>query len=324
MRGRLAVALAAALIACSACGPDRKLAVGLKDYNTDIVFGSQSKPEPPPPLVDEQVAPAVPSFIVPPPPIVDAAGPPTTEPPPPPRPPRVVTCPEIDLAIPSAPATPSISALPKPGTYGYRQTGSYAIGPSRGSFPVQSDRDLTNVTTTSDGRLDSFDVVIAQGTRRQTTTYQVRDTGGGNTVDGLYITRILTEDQGSAPASFTPSDGLRLVAFPLSKGLTWKSTAVDPLKLTAFSIDATAKDIQRVNACGTPVQGWEISVTGSITGIDKSLTLQATYVVAPQLGGLIVADFVTQQGTDQGKDIYTQSFSVLNNVTPRPLPTPRP
>jgi len=87
-----------------------------------------------------------------------------------------------------------------------------------------------------------------------------------------------------------------------------------------INVNGTIKGTQQVNACGTQLQGWEVSLTGTITGPDKNLTLTATFVVAPQMGGVIIADSVTQQGTDEGKPVFTQVSSVLNTPTPKPLP----
>ena len=313
VRRRAIVAIALSLVA-GGCGPKPGLEVGLKDYSTDILFGSPVEAEPiPVPLPTQSLDAGVPSLIVSPPPLI--AGPGT----PPPRPPRVVACPDPPVDAVAKPAAARISAAPATGTYQYRQSGTFVAESRQVPYPPQSDRVVTNVTSNQDGTLDTFDVVI-KDQMTQTTTYKLRG-GVTDLFNGLYITKIVTDVGDGSPRVFAPVDlGLRIIALPAAKNVAWQSSATDPQGRTNFNVNGTIKGTQQVNACGTLLQGWEVSLTGTITGPNKNVTLTATYVVAPQMGGVIIADSVTQQGTDEGKPVFTQVSSVLNSPTPKPLP----
>ena len=64
----------------------------------------------------------------------------------------------------------------------------------------------------------------------------------------------------------------------------------------------------------------EVMDNNLLTGA-KDLTIDVNYIIATQLGGLIVADNSNLKGTDQGNTVAQQTDSIINSFGPvRPVP----
>ncbi|HZQ28372.1 MAG TPA: hypothetical protein VFA94_11800 [Acidimicrobiales bacterium] len=318
MRRSLLMTLAALALTASGCGPKPSLQVGLKDYNTDIVFGAKKRPPTPPPLPVFDLTPSFPGFIQPPVPITLPATVPTTTTTT--APPLKPECPQADVLQIPPPAETVITKAPTAGLYPYRQTRQ--DGPGAQPTPVAGGqvRQVTNVHTDAGGNL-AWDVVIAGADGSTTTTsYAVVKATGNNGADGLYMTRVSMLVPGDpTPKTFTPVDGLRIFPMPADSGVTWRSAATDPLTGRAQSLTGVIQERRRVDACGIVVEGWAAVVDITVVGPDdKGVPTQseilATFVVAPQLGGLIVGDTVQTKTATQDVTID----SVINTVAPKP------
>lgn len=316
------LALAVAALLTAGCAKPDGLEVGLKDYSTDVVYGGPTTTPAvpstlPPPLPAADFTPAFPSFIVP--------------PPPPPSAP-VNTAPQpvfIDDPCPPAPAgartadpPTTFAGSPGKGVYAYGQNGEFKVGGAvRRRLDPLAERTVTNIANRSDGTF-SYDVVISQFGATTTTSYDVVRRFNDPSLDGLYITRTVQKRADGGTEEFTPvSPGLRILPTPVRKDTTWSSAAVDPARATSMSLEGRVVDIRQVDACGVLVKGWASSVTIAVRRTTTpenaaDYTITATYVVAPQLGGLFVADDVKVSGSDRGQTVESTAVSRLRDLNP--------
>lgn len=318
-RAALASLLALLAVAASACGPETPVEVGVKDYSTDIVYGAQNKPAPPTPIPAANPNPGFPSFIVPPPPAPSASSASSAPPLPPPT--AVIACPEDDpFSFPAQPATGDVPVLPVAGTYSFRQQGTITVGDAEAQqLPPTSDRVLRNVS--GEPGIDvTYDVEITSFGETTTTSYAVRQTTGDPSLDGIYITRIVTQRADGSVDEFSPLNGVRLLALPVGPAVSWSDVGTDPLRATSMVVQGEVVDKGRVNACGTVLDSWTVEVTGQLLGPGKDLALTATYQVGTQLGGIVLADHIRLSGTDGGMSVELESISTINDPVPHPLP----
>ena len=321
--GRLVpgAALVAVALLSAACAKPDNLEVGLKDYSTDVVYGGPTTTSPttaPPPLPLAEFTPAFPSFIAPPPP--PSFGPPVATTPIP-----VFLddpCPSAEPGSQAADPPNTFSGSPGRGVYPFGLTGEFKVGGAvRGKLPPLAERFVTNVVNRSDGTF-SYDLVIEQFGATTTTTYDLVRRSGDPSLDGLYITRTVQKRADGRVEEFAPvSPGLRIIPTPIRPGTTFTSAAVDPIRATSMQLDGRVADIRTVDACGILVKGWASVVTVTVrrTGAPADaaeFTIAATYVIAPQLGGLIIADDVTTKGTDRTLAVESTAIASLKSVSP--------
>jgi hypothetical protein len=232
---------------------------------------------------------------------------------------KKVDCPQADVLQIPPPAETMITKAPAAGIYPYRQTRQDGAGAKPVPVPGGQMRLVTNVRKDTAGDV-AWDVVIASADGTTvTTSYAVVKSTGNNGADGLYMTRVSAVVPGDpTPKTFTPVDGLRVFPMPADAGVTWRSAAADPLTGRTESLSGLIQERRRIDACGTVVEGWAAVVDIVIVGPDDKgvptqTELLATFIVAPQLGGLIVGDTVETKTATQ--DVIIDS--VINTVAPR-------
>jgi hypothetical protein len=280
----LATALALALTATACAGPRKPFELGLKEVPSDLLLGSQAKPAPPLPAQLPPTAFLVSDLAGGPSPNrpVDTLPPPIPEPPPPPP-----ACPVADPLAPVQRQTAlDVLTPPAPAVYTYRTSG--ALIDRRGSqnlAPTATHR-VDNIATAPAGDF-TFDVTVTQGERVTPTTYHVVPRTATNPLPGLYIARV---------GAFAPKPELLLLPFPALRGTTFNGAGSDGL--TSIQYDGVVDPVERVDACGRPVDGIVVRLTnGRATsgrnedGTAVAETFEAAYVIATQYGGLSVRDF---------------------------------
>ena len=312
--------MAALVVLSTACGPKHSTELAMKQYSTDIVFGTQSRPAPAPPVAGAEPAPAFPSFIVPPPPspTTPAGSLPTTTSRPAGPPAATRACPPDDpFVFPQDPATSAVFRPPTAGSYTFRQEGNVTVsGAPAIALPAQSIRRVGNVTGTPATGLN-FDVAIESLGDTTTTTYQARQSTGDPTLDGVFITHVVTRRASGSIDEFAPANGVRILPLPAAAGATWNDVGTDPVRGTSMVVQGTVDaDKARVNACGTPLDAWGVQVSGRLLGPNKDLTLTAAYAVGTQLGGFVLREQVSLSGTDGGSSVHLTSAATIND--PRP------
>lgn len=245
---------------------------------------------------------------------------------------HVGKCPPFDPLAPVAGTSATISHPPAHATYGYRVNGSVTAGKATQKLPKQSRWTVRTPSRPDSSGRYSFDVVVKLGKQTTTRTFLVVPTGLSNPLTGpeqltgeyppvnpalpdqpgLYLQKV-QEPSGS---TFTPSPPLPIVNFPIATGNAFTATASDGSFTEEYT--STVGKPTKVNACGKPVQGWEIKLTGgewtqATTGDVASFS--ETLVIGTQYGGLPIADSSKVSETAAGGSA-TRNESFTINIVP--------
>jgi hypothetical protein len=282
---RVIVLMAVVLTACG--GPKEPFELGLKEVPSDLLLGRQTKSQPLPAQLPPQTfftdALAGPS-----------AGSSTTLPPPVQERPRPLpACAEGDPRIPARlPAALDVPRPPVPASYEYRTTGHVRAPVFRTLAPVTT-HEVANVRAGLLGET-YFDVRVFEGESTTSTTYHIVPRTSMVVPPGLYISRV---DSGGGLAAFEPKPELLVLPFPALPGTTFTGAGSDGL--TSISYDGLVEGKERIDACGTPLDGIKVTLsngraTTGRTGDEAYVAeeFRAVYVFATQYGGLSIADFV--------------------------------
>ncbi|HEV7679634.1 MAG TPA: hypothetical protein VGQ42_13800 [Candidatus Dormibacteraeota bacterium] len=306
-----ALTMLGALLTLSACGPSAPFEVAVRSYAGDVAYGAQSAPAPAPaqaPLPVE-LPPGAPPLIY------GAPAPPPQPTATPPRPSGTALpdCPTAPAgAAANLPAEPFATTPPSPGSYAWRQAGTFRQGTGTAqAFLPKLAHTVGNVSAPDATGSYSFDVTTSSGglngLQRVTTSYQVvpPSPAGSNVLGvpatqaaGIYVTAMVMADSSSPNtrlARFAPP--LLILQFPASEQPAWSTKGTDSGSGDTLQLSAAVTGHARVDACGTVIDAWEVHATGSLTGPDQTLSLDLTYDVATQYGGLIVREKDSIGGT---------------------------
>jgi hypothetical protein len=324
--------LLGALLMLSACGPSAPFEVAVRSYAGDVAYGAQSTPAPAPAqaAIPVELPPGAPPLIygAPAPPQATFAPRPTSTP--------LPDCPTAAVdAVADLPAEPSATIPPHPGTYRWRQQGTFrqGSGPTLPFLP-QLSHTVGNVSTPDATGSYTFDVTTSSGglngLQRVTTSYQVvpPPPAGSNVVGvattqaaGVYLTAMVMTDNSSPNARlahFAPP--LLILQFPASDLPAWSTRGTDSGSGDTLQLSAAVTGHARVDACGKVIDAWEVHATGSLTGPDQTLSLDLTYDVATQYGGLVVREKDSIGGTQvsaSGMVPVTSSVEATTSAVPR-------
>lgn len=123
---------------------------------------------------------------------------------------------------------------------------------------------------------------------------------------------------------FDPQYGLLILPLPATPAENFSTTSTDRRSGDTYFAFNDVISTKRINACGEPVEGWEVRSSQSFTRADASAQEQVdprnpqiSYVVATQYGGLIVSENVAVAG-----DTGTQEYHTLTLASLTPLPLP--
>jgi hypothetical protein len=356
-RRALALPLVAALpLLTTGCGPAVQVQLGIKNVPLDITVGNQPlrespRPEAPAPA---PVAEALPAFSVP-------IGLPDVVPLPrssgfvlPPPPPDAVACAQLDPTKPSpAAATSEVSNAATMGRWAFRQTGNVTrAGAGAAPLDTAAVRTVSAARETSQGVFTFSESGAALGFPDSSADYMASNSTATPRTPLVSPTSRFALARLSIPVIggsvvFQPASALTLLSTPAAKasqykpdpnnpaapGTTgsWKDSQSDPVSGTTVSIGASDLGSIRVNACGTPVDAWQVQATITVVGTQVStasgtvpaatkLTMNVIYAVATGLGGLIVQWKETTTGTLAGGAFSLDGDATVSAPTPAPLP----
>ncbi|HEX9969475.1 MAG TPA: hypothetical protein VGB03_04990 [Acidimicrobiales bacterium] len=252
-------------------------------------------------------------------------------------------CPPAALnAFPEKSATVQVDTLPTEGLYRWKRGGSekvkalnnqeiaYTGYEQRLVSNVVKVSESENVTSDYDDRRNivyRYDTVQPLGSGVRETSYQVKTNAGvqrqaaaatgqrvrtGDAEAGLAIKRIVTRDsQGTEESTFEV--GLLILPLPVAPGETFTSVAKGA-RGDALRFQGTVGAKQRVDACGTIIEGFR--VTGTLSGGDVTETW--TFLVATQYGAILIEErFEYETSFGSHKPIFT-----IGQLHPKPLPKP--
>jgi hypothetical protein len=315
-RARLALLAAALLL--TACGPTPPFQLAVRAIPGDVAYGAQSQPSPTagaaqPGPAAAALPPGAPPLIYGAPASPPAATfAPTSAATPQPQ------CPAAPVdAVPLLAADPSATVPPVAGTYPWHTDAAHSYytvgGGARQQFPPQLTHTVANVSAPdSTTGAYTFDVATSAGgvtgMQKVTNSYQVVPPPQGTTnvqgvsttqASGLYLTAMTAQDSGLPTrrvAKFAPP--ILLMQFPGTDLATWKTAGTDSATGTTITLSGAVTRHVAVDACGSLVDAWEVHATGTLAGPNQNLTLDLTYDVATQYGGILVGESSTVTGTE--------------------------
>lgn len=315
-RAVLVAALGALALLTAGCGIHPSVSIGIRSTALDLRFARPDLAAPIPPNVIEEVLPRA-AAVVPtphtaiapvsvgtlPPPTAGPGVPPSTVPPP------VLVSPPT---CPTAGGHPdqlaqSTSAAPRPGIYDYATKGTATVNGGSSSDTVAVPTTTPELVSTPIRVAPDPTTAQAEGTPTtgQETEYSVTTSIGSSIkqVDVLVDTPVgvdlvsRTLSDGQRTIKFTPSPEVSVLRFgPV--GTSWKSTGSDSSDGSTVSDSGTITAIRTLSVCGQIVKAYSVQYTQQLVDpVDSEIISTAsndpnTFAVAPQLGGLVVAQHV--------------------------------
>jgi hypothetical protein len=353
MRTRTVAAALCLLLAGSsltACAPSHAVVVGNRDVPTDILLkGTPASPAPPPPPVQ-------PGFpLAPVPVVVPASGPVVALPEVPPPP--VQECPTASPLVGARdPATPLPAGPPVARNYSFRQSGTFTVGTSNGSFgpalthSIKQVQIITGgwsyVDADSSGMSVTYDVYPQQ--RVASSEPVTTDNAAAQPTEaGIYVRSFTFKRADNTVDVLSPQPELLVAPLPLSNaGATWRARGVDPTTHIAVVLNGQigagpkfAPKLDRIDACGTVLQAYWVEYTiasdnsattgvntgpqeppSSLRGTDLNVTFVGTRVAfAPQYGGIPLEQLDLLQGSDgTAKNVRVRRHEVISQQPARP------
>lgn len=327
-------------LSLSACGPHTDSSIAMRMTALDLQFARPDLAVPVPPKVIVRLLPAPPQalqHILH--PEVPAAPPPAPAPPP-------VGCPPAAAAgVPGKPLAESTLGAPAPGYYGYATNGKGSVTNgtevTTASLPPSTAVAISASTQVDpDATVDVEGGVPPSGKEAQyTVTTQLSPTV--RQVDTLAVSassinlvkRQLTDAERSF--DFVPSPQVQLMVFgPVGK--SWSSHGTDSNNSATLDYSASIDAVVDVKICGIVTKAYQVTYSSTLTNTVGSEVIRtgtdsahpATFTIAPQLGGLVLAQHVYSEDVRLYRDLsgyigttldYT---SVLRELTPATVATP--
>lgn len=328
MRPAVPTAMALALLATACAGPVEPLVVTHKEVASDALIPKPPRPPVPPALVPPTALQLdAPSFFAPTPPPASVPGAAPT---------AVVTTPTTAGVAPACPAAdprigPAVVARnrivlpPVPASYTFRNEGTYERGGAGATTErrvQESTRTVKDVQRVS-SNLWRYTVSAPLGDTVTDTTYQLdTTTAADNTGGGLSVTRIVTTTAGRS-TTFSPTPAITLVSFPFEPGKTTNTSAAtdpNPSSATTIRYESVVGQKTRVDACGVPLDAYTVTLKASVVARDDvgPTNITAVYAIAPQYGGLVVADDLTVDGSEGGNPVRRTNKAIINRE-PQPV-----
>jgi hypothetical protein len=318
MRSRRVLRIAApllAVLAVTACGPDKSTTIGLRSTPLDLQFARADLAVPVPPVVVVRLLPAPPLDLG------HILHPGTPVPPPPPPPVVPAKCAPGRPTVLGKPLQQSTLAAPAPGYYSYltKGTGTVSGATTSTSAPIPPG---TQVAISAASQVPVGQTIDLEGgapeggkqtlytvTTVLSPTVRQVDTLAVSATSLNLVKRQLTD--GARSFDFTPSPQVRLVVFgPV--GTQWSSRGVDQNSSATMDYAGSITGITAVRACGLVTRAYVVTYQSTLThptgyevirtGTDSAHP--ATLTIAPQLGGLVLA-----------QQVHTEDVRLMQNLS---------
>jgi hypothetical protein len=291
---RIAFAVTALLL-LSACGPEKRVTLGVRDVATDILLSGASPPAAPPtpttPLPTPPGFPFVPTPVTTTPNggvFVPLPPKPSASPAPPP-----VSCPTApDFVAPRYEAGVRPSGPPVEATYNVRTSGDYNIkgttGTATGVYPAAGRRTIKDVSPLSNDAGWNYTVEDESGL---STSYQVLPKQLANdstpvasdnqpvpTQAGIYISKFTYKRTDGSVLSLDPEPSLLVAKLPFARNDRWTSRGVDSATGITIVVNGQtgigaeySPSRAQVDACGTLLDGWWVEYTIDTTPLAEQV-----------------------------------------------------
>ncbi len=141
----------------------------------------------------------------------------------------------------------------------------------------------------------------------------------GDPERGISLVKLQRVDSAGNSSELTFSPGVLYLPLQIVPGEEWNAVGIDPRTGSVLQHQAKVVKRERVDACGEMVDGWAVEATQTFSGAGQTAPPRTyRYIVAPQLGGIIISEAV-HATTAQGTTDVTLS---LGQLQPSPLPAP--
>jgi hypothetical protein len=288
---RLFAIASLALVLTAACAQAAPPKVDIESLQSDIVFGAKPKTR-----GTSKNTGGI-AVVQPPQPTLAPLLPPTSVRPPPPAP--VGDCPEAKITdFPEEAASTNIDEPPTTGAYRWKRDGEITVDGDKVQLDGFDRRLVRRVEEQSGGPLAAegaqtytFQTVQPYGQMQLHTDWRVR-TGSptGDPEKGVSLLAMRLQDAaGEVVFSFEPSIGLLYFPLPVSPGAAFSSSAIDASSGQRWDLAGTVTKRERIDACGDVVEGWGVQADVTFSGV-RSGTQEFHYIVATQLGGVLIAE----------------------------------
>jgi len=302
---RLRLAAVPVLLALSltACGPHTDSTIAMRATALDLEFARPDLAVPVPPNVIVQLLPA-------PPPALQRIVHPGVPVVPVPPPPSTVGCPSASApGVPGKPLATSTLGAPEPGFYTYATTGKATVsgGSTSTSAPMPP---ATEVAVTAAQQADPSATIDVEGgtppsgketeytvTTQLSSTVKQVDTLRVSATSINLVKRQLTNAERSF--DFSPTPQVQLMVFG-AVGSSWTSRGSDSATSATLDYAGSIVKVVDVKVCGVVTKAYQVTYQATLTntagyevirtGTDSAHP--ATFTIAPQLGGLVLAQQV--------------------------------
>ena len=325
-RSRVGLVAVLAIVSTSACAyhpPHPGISISMSKVTADVLYGGAAAAVlpgaltllPPPPA-----QPGPPTQYVPSPEPVRSAAPAS----------KIDVCPKASSSVVEHPAVNRVVAAPVPATYPFRadQQISSAGKSSLSLHDIAETREVSKAVT--NGGTISFTVTARFPFTGmvETTDYQIVTSSAApseaegsvpaGALSGVYVTGQ-TVTSGTHKSSVSWSPPIQVLKLPAGPSETWAVSSTDQATGAAESYTAKIDAVSQVDACGALVQGYQVTMSGQLVtpGQAFPLSFTETELIAPQFGGLVLADDATVTGHTSPTATATQHVTDTINVTPK-------
>jgi hypothetical protein len=301
-----------AVLAVTACGPDKSTTIGLRATPLDLQFARADLAVPVPPVVIVRLLPA---------PLPDLGhilDPATPVPPPPVPLPPPAKC-DRPVALGKSLVQGTLGA-PAAGYYSYSTKGKGTVSGATASTSAPLPPD-TKVAISGSAQVPVGQTIDLEGgapaagkqtlytvTTVLSTSVRQVDTLAVSATSLNLVKRQITD--GARSFDFTPSPQVQLMVFgPV--GTTWSSRGVDSNSAASMDYSGSIDAVVDVKACGVVTKGYVVSYQSTLTnptgyevirtGTDAAHP--STFTIAPQLGGLLLAQQVYSEDVRLMQDL---------------------
>ncbi len=265
-------------------------------------------------------------------------------------------CPAAALdAFPDVTAPVGVTTTPPVGAYKWELGGQQVSGPEIVPVTGTAKRLIRRVTPIAHVATDNADsqdftfqmlepydahgdvLAITYQVRTDNTAQHFVQPATGANVSAFATTpdagmSIVREDvlnsSGNVTPLFQPAAPLLVMPLPVTQGAQFLSVAVDPVTGDVTTLQATEIRRARIDACGTIIEGWEVSglertVSSATAGSTASATPATTAVVftdnvyATQAGAMMIAEHSVEQ-------LGGNSFGTVDDAIGQQKPSPLP
>ena len=139
----------------------------------------------------------------------------------------------------------------------------------------------------------------------------------GDPERGISLMKLQRVDRAGNTSELTFSPAVLYLPLDVVPGEEFNSIGIDPRTGSVLQHQAKVTKRDRVDACGDIVDGWVVESTQTFSGPGQTAPPRAyKYIVAPQLGGLIISEEIHISTPQVTSDVVLS----LGQVNPSPLP----